>query len=400
MPITEATHPVFDAEERDHRLIRRMRTGDGAARELNQRYFEHDEHFQQRKEDLSVVPRTRFLTSRLIGRLFQRFDDVERELGPLEESDLETAGPDGEDYRVVLLELAEILLAHNAVVIVFNPARGLEVSSPLAMPMWTGTEAVIKGQRIVAPSVMSDGQAIDTWTRYTPTGWEVFREAREDEEGEQVSVESGLYAPEQDPQPFFVGSDGSRRAPVLRAEMPWDAEFGLQIAKVHRSIMRMVSRRDFSVSAAMNGLLQLGVGDDADLADDVSHKLRSGSKAVPYDKDKGEHKGLEVPTAGAELGTEVIGDKEEALNRVAFNELEEGARTATSATEAVIKNSSGAASALSVIAAALADIESRVLPLMAQAQDFLNFAGPNPQPTGISVDWPEDFSEIDLGSEE
>lgn len=394
MPIHQATHPRYDDHKKGWTTVRRMMTGQEVAAELVQRYFEHRDHFEQRQMDADFTPRTRFLLGRLAGMLFERAGDVQRDEGPIEEGRLEQAGPKGEDYQVLLLKLAQTLLGYNEAVVVLNPATGLHVQTPLTMPHWTREEAVIKGSRVEAGSVMEDGTRVATWTRYMPSGFEVYRKDT-DVEGEAELVDSGTWAAEAGEEaPFFVDSEGRPTAPVLRLEMPWEAQVGLQIARKHRSIFRMTSRRDFALSAAMNGLIQLGVGDNESLADEIEHRLKSGLKVVPYDSDYGPHQGLEMPTSGVEAGSSVLEGKEKELNRIAYNELEEAARTSGSATEAQIKHQGGAASALSVVAETMADAEQRILRLLAQATNFREHAGPQPSSPGVSVEWPTDYSDV------
>jgi hypothetical protein len=399
MPIHQATHPHYDDYKDGWKTVRRMLTGEDAAAELVQRYFEHRDHFDQRQKDADFTPRTRFLLGRLAGMLFERAGDVQRDVEPLPGAALEDAGPKGEDYQVLLLELAQTLLGYNEAVVVLNPRTGLHVQTPLTAPHWTGQEAVIKGSRVQAGSVMEDGTREPTWTRYMPQGYEVYRQAENSDENEAERIDAGTWASEsavgaEEQPPYFVGPEGSPMAPVLRIEMPWEAQVGLQIAKKHRALFRLTSRRDFALSAAMNGLIQLGVGDNESLADEIEHRLKSGLKVVPYDSDYGPHQGLEMPTAGVEVGGSVLNDKEEELNRIAYNELEEAARTSGSATEAQIKHQGGAASALSVLAETMADAEQRILRLMAQAEDFRQYAGPAPSPPNVGAEWPTDYSDI------
>jgi hypothetical protein len=179
--------------------------------------------------------------------------------------------------------------------------------------------------------------------------------------------------------------------PVIRIDMPWEARFGLLLAKKHRAIYEMESRRDFAASATMNGLVQIGVGDNSDLADQITKKAKRGAKMLPYNKDYGEHKGLEIPTSGAELGSQIIEDKTKALRKVAYDTLEQAARQ--SATEAVIQHQGGAAAALSIVAETLSDAEMRILHLWNQQKDLRN-AGPNPQPIDVRAEWPADYSQL------
>jgi hypothetical protein len=80
------------------------------------------------------------------------------------------------------------------------------------------------------------------------------------------------------------------------------------------------------------------------------------------------------------------------MKETAYKRLEETARTANSATEAVIQRQGAEAAALGVLARTVGDAEAQVLNLYAQTQNFQAFAGPNPQPTEIQINWPTDFT--------
>jgi hypothetical protein len=397
MPIHDATHPHYDDHKSDWQTTRRMVSGEDVSEELVRRYFEHADHYDQRQKDADFTPRSRFLLSRIAGILHQRAADVDRDLGPVSEEDLEAAGPAGEDYSVLMLQLTETLLTYDEAAVVLNPASGLHVKSPLALPHWgedaEGPFAVVASSRVTTDGPFSDSNREDTYVLYRPAGYETYveDEATAGADDNQRLVDRGAWAED---TPFFVDADGRPTTPVLRLSMPWEARVGLQIARKHRAMYRMGSRRDFALSSAMNGLIQFAVGDNADLSDDIESNLRGGYKWVPYSTEYGEHKGLQMPTNGAQLGTEVLEKKKEELNRVAYNELEKGARSSTSATEAQIKHQGAAAAALSVLAAAMSDAETRILRLMAQAQDFRAFAGPSPSDPGVSAEWPSDYSDV------
>jgi len=400
MAVSDATHPTYRAHRADWQTTRRMLTGEDVSGELVQRYFEHSDHFDQRQKDADFTPWSRYLMSRLAGMLFQRADDVDRDLGPLSEEDLETAGPKGEDYNVLLLQLAEKLLSYNTAVVVLNPASGLHVHTPLAMRHW-GMDGdtpfvTIQSSRVAPTGPEEEAEREDTYVVYRPDG---FRTHIDDGDGEDAVVSEGTWAEgDMDEPPFFV-LDGQPVPPVLRIEMPWEAKLGLQVAKKHRAIYRMTSRRDFSLSAAMNGLIQLGVGDDVDFEDIIKDDAKQGEKFLPYNSDYGAHQGLQLPTEGAQLGTEVLDAKKKDLARIAYAEMEEGARSA-SATEAMIKERGAAAAALSVVAETMSDAEQRILTLMAQATDFRSFAGPQPSDPNVSASWPTDYSDVVGGDEE
>ena len=394
MSIADATHPIYDDHKDTWKTTRRMVTGNGVAKELNQRYFEHSDHFAQRQQDADFTPWSRFLMSRLAGMLFQRAGDVERDAGPLSEDDLEETGPNGEAYRVLLLELAEKLMTYDSPVVVFNPASGLRIHSPLALEHWgvdeQGPFAKVRSQKTVANDPFESGEREDLYVIYRAQGFEewVVRE------GEDTRVGSGTWAEvDGDEPPFFV-YNGQPTPPVFHISMPWEANLGALVAKKHRAIFRLTSRRDFALSAAMNGLIQLGVGEDVDFEDIIKDEAKQGEKFLPYYSDYGEHKGLQIPVDGAQLGTEALQKKKKDLARIAYNEMEKGARSAQSATEAMIKERGAAAAALSVVAETMSDAEQRILSLMVQASNFREFAGPNPSDPGISVSWPTDYSDV------
>jgi len=383
MAITQTEHPYYTRHRATWERTRRMLTGDGAAEALVQRYFEHDEHFRQRKKDADFTFTTWHLLTRLVGMLFQRADDIERDLGPIPDDAVERFGSDGEDYGVVMVEMALTLLTYNECWMVLRPGIGWSVATPLSVPAWDGESVVVMGSRTDG-DVMTGIEQQKTWTRYMPQGFKVYIRG----EDTDVLIESGTWA---DAEPVFVDADGRPVPPVLRLAVPWSVPLGSLIARKHRSIFEMESRRDFAVAAAMNGIIQLGVGGDTDLSDAIEDKAKKGSMLWPYDKDLGEHKGLELPTAGAQLGTEILDRKREALVEVAFNALDTAARQ--SATEAQISHQGGAAAALSVLAETMADAEASILRLWAQALDF-RLAGPDPRPIDVSVTWPTDYSDV------
>jgi hypothetical protein len=394
--ITDAEHPHYTDRLPDWTLIERMTTGEDVQAVIQQRHFEDHDHYVERKRDADYTPYSRFLISRLTGMLFQRADDVSR-ISPLTEDDFEEAGPDGEDYLVQLMQLADLLLAYDEVYLIYNPRRGLEVVPPQRVPMWTDQEIVVVGQRVDTSTVFETPARIKTWTRLTPTGYEVYTRVKENGQARDQLIDDGLWGVNEDvlpvegEVPYFVDPAGRPTAPVVRVRLPGDARFGYLLARKHRSIFEMESRRDFAASAAMNGMLQVGVGDNDELAKRIRRKLIDGASVLPYNKAYGDHRGLSVPTDGIEQGTAILGQKLEEMKRIAHKALEEATRK--SATEAQIQHAGGAAAALSVLAITLADAEARILRIWAQARD-MRLAGPNPRPVQVSVEWPKDYHEI------
>lgn len=390
MAYTDATHATYDKHMRDWELVKRMLTLDDVEQELTQRYFEHDEHFRQRRKDSrDTEGLTAYLLTRLAGILFQRADDVSRALGPvLQDADLEAAGPDDEDYSVLLLQMAVKLLAYNEAVCVLNPTSGWRIASPLVRPNWTDQGVIIMGHAAMGDRLDADVEHVKTWTVYRPNGYQTYRRGKGRQEPDDVLIDQGVWTED---GAYFVDQSGRPTPPVLTVSVPWETRLGLLVAKGHRAIFEMTSRRDFALSSAMNGLIQLGVGGDTDLADAIKDDARGGAKMLPYAREYGEHKGLEMPTTGVEIGGDVITEKKEELRRTAYDNLRQAAQQ--SATEAIIHQQGGAAAALSVMAETMADAEQRMLHLWTQARDF-RYAGPDPRPIDVSVTWPTDYSEI------
>lgn len=391
--VTTLTHPRYDKQERDWQLISRMFSGEDVTKELIKRYHEHNDHYRQRKRDADFTPHARYLTSRLSGMLFQKEDDVDRTLSILTEEDLEEAGPDGEDYRIILQTLADTLWAFDEAYLIYNPRSGLHVVDPLSVPVWSGAEVVVKGTQTVVDIDAGIAEEMQVWTRYMPQGYEVYRQTQDDQGNvEEEIIAAGTWADSE--EVYFTDAQGQAVPPVLHISMPWRARFGLALAKKNRAIFRAVSRRDFAWSTSANGMLQVGIGNKDGGDDQLADKLKEAAqtyKILPYRKDYGEHKGVAYPVEGIEIGTKIIAQKQKELDEVAYNTLEEATRK--TATEASIQHSGGAAAALSIMGQTIEDAERRILRIMAQAKDY-RLAGPEPQPIDVSVGWPQDFSKI------
>jgi hypothetical protein len=229
--ITELEHPHYESEKRSWLLIRRMLTGDGAKRELNQRYFESDELFQERKRDADFTPYTRHMLSRLIGMLFQREDEVTREY-PFPEEVLEGAGPEGEDFSVQLMTLAETLLAYDEAYALIDPDTGLHVLSPLSVPVWDDTDVVVRSEQTTIDLDDSIATSYEAYSRYRPGSVEVYRQFEVGDETTERVIDRSDYWPGRDA--LFVDTEGRPSAPIVRVEMPGSASLGELLARKHR----------------------------------------------------------------------------------------------------------------------------------------------------------------------
>jgi hypothetical protein len=385
--ITTAENVEFRELSPHWTATKQMLTGKDVRQQLRRGFFEPKAHFTKRKAVADFRPLTRDIISRLVGQLFERRDDIERELGPLSETDIERIGPKGESWTVLMMKLAEYLLAYNSAVIVLRPEiPSIYVETPLVMPRWTSREAIITSETSRTENISRSEEKVPTWTVYTPVGWQVYTQQKKKDSLE----DEGFW---RDESSFFVDRDGFETPPVVRAEMPWTASFGQLVAESHAAIYRMESQLDFAAAGSLHGLIQLGVGSDESLAGSITEALEEGRRFIPYDKTKGEHQPLALPTAGLEMTKALLETKREHLYETSYQSLTQIAR---SATEAAINHQSGPAAALSVLGETMASVEERVLSLLAQANDMTTYAGPAPQDPGISVTYPSDFATIDI----
>jgi hypothetical protein len=388
--ITTAQHATYRSNKKNWMLSKAMYTGEGAHRHLQKRFFEHDKHHQQRQKDADFTPMVRMLLGRLTGFLFQRSEEIERSLGVLDEEDLESAGPEGEDYKTLLMSLTETLLLYNRAYVVLNPSQGIRVVDPLQVPNWTTNEYVVKGSMTLGNSVFEDVQSVDTWTRYMPSGYETYTQVeKKNGEVEEELQDAGLWIEDEEAEDVvqFVDSNGMTHAPVIKMEMPWNTNLGLQLANKYRNIFDLESRRDFALSTAMNGIIQVGVGDSEEMMEMIEKQARRGSYIWPYDKSLGEHKGLQIPTDGIDMGTDILEEKKNELHEVAYKELKKAGQQ--TATEAELRHSGGAGAALTVIAQTIEDADRQILHMMNQAKDYTLAQRPND--IEVSTSYPTSF---------
>ena len=232
----------------------------------------------------------------------------------------------------------------------------------------------------------TDEESQDAWVVYYPDHYETYVKTEEGGEREEKLVDEGRYREEGDSWAFT--RNGRPAPPAVQITLPWKVRFGLSVAKAHRALYRLESKYDAALTNSLGGLLQIATGGDDDIASAIKNALKSGDVAVPYDKDAGEHKPINVGTEGLGPGREALKRKRQELYRSAYQSLDQ-ASTQMSATEAEQRQRSGPAAALSVLAETVQSAEELILPLMAQAEDYRN-AGAELAPV---VDWPTDYAD-------
>jgi hypothetical protein len=381
MPVSKATNAHYDEHLRSWNLIRRLHTGDQVSAELVQGAFESDLAFKARKDTVDWKPHTRDLISRLVGELFSRSGEVVRET-EIDDAYLSAIGPSDQSYVTQLINLTETLIAYDECWAIMDPAQGLMITGPQHVPRWTQDAVVLKGTRTMGDSVFGDEQEQEAWTIYRDDSYEVY--VQSDKEGvDEERVDGGEYE-----EGFSF--DGP---PAQRIVLPWKVPFGRSVARAHRSLFRIKSKMDSALTNSLGGgLLQVATGGSGEMADAIKQALKSGAIAVPYDKEHGQHKSLNVGTKGLQHGSEALKRKRQELYRTAYQSLSQASGRMT-ASEVDARNRSGPAAAMSVLAETIQSAEESLLRVVAKAEDSRR-EDPSPQ-----VEWPTDFSNAFEGDE-
>lgn len=361
-----------------------MLSGELASSYLQRGSYEPTTAFEKRKALADFRPYTRDLVSRLSGRLWTKAGDVTRDV-PFDEGWYDSAGSEGESYETVLMRLTELLLAYDEVWVVLDPrTQRLEVVKPQYVPRWTSRAVIVKSEQSVTTDVTQMEEVRDVYTIYRPDAFEVVAPA---DSGEDV-VDAGTYDAD---GRFFTDADGEPTPPALRFTLPFSTRYGLTVAKAHLSLYRMESRYDAAIGDALRGLLQLGVGDDEDMATRIRDAIRDGAIALPYSRELGEHRALSVGTDGLPFAQEALERKRRELYRVASSAEDKAGRQAQTATEAVLHDLDGSAAMMAVLATTMQSAEEDILSLVAQSLDARLTQVAD---KGVSAEWPTDFSTV------
>ncbi|AFH22433.1 hypothetical protein OSG_eHP25_00060 [environmental Halophage eHP-25] len=379
MSVTKATDTRFDANIQSWDLISKMLTGEGVKTTLTRGAYEAKRAFQKRKQNADFKPYTRDLISRLTGELFSRGGEISRDT-KVSEDYRSNIGPNGESYQVQLINAAEVLTAFHEVWLVMDPAQGLLVTEPQFITRSTDDAVVVKGKmNIGGGSVFSNETQVEAWTVYYDNSYKVYVKDEENNDNPEKMVDDGFYYEE---DWSFQGGP-----PVVQITLPWRVKFGLSVARTHRALYRLESKYDAALTNSLMGLIQIATGGDDEMRDKIADALKDGAVGIPYDKDSGEHKPLNVGTAGLKPGAEALKRKRKELYHAAYQSLDQASKRMT-ATEAEARNRMGPAAALSVLAETMQSLEESILPFIAQAEDSRR-ATENLTP---SVSWPIDFS--------
>jgi len=389
MPVTDATDAHYDRNLADWRLVSRMLTGDDAREVLKRGSFEARRAYNARKERADWKRYTADLIGRLVGELVSSAEQIGRDTEASEEY-LSSVGAEQESWDVLVIDLAETLLAYDECWAILDPAQGLRVVEPQQVPRTTDSAVVMKGTRAESAdgTVFSDQEEQKAWTIYYPDRFEVYVESDQQGVAEEL-VDDGEYA-----EGFQFQKDGQPVPPAVHITLPWKVSFGLSVARAHRALYRMKSKMDEALTNSLGGLLQIATGGDDKLKTQIEKALKDGAIAVPYDSEHGTHEPVNVGVEGLPHGADALERKRKEMYRTAYQSLEQ-ASTQMSATEADARHGSGPAAAMSVLAETMQSAEGSILPIVAQAEDFRN-ADRELDP---EVDWPTDIGDNDDANE-
>jgi len=389
MSLKNATNTHYDAHRDDWKLAKAFYETDGTERFLRQGKYEADGAFQARKRAAHAFPYSRQIIHRISDQLLLRADEVERDLGPIPSSYVDSAGPEEESHQLQMKQLGDFLLLFGEAWLQVRPTGSgaeLRVLSPLTVPRWTGEKVLTLGQASKPNTPIEEDEEVDTtFTVHTPRGFTTYM-FRENETGdeEKVQIDSGTYAPEGTEDAFFVDANGNPSPPLLRVQLPWETVLGVEIAETHLQMYRLENQIDGRLHTALTSGQLVYNGLDADGETEViqSHKKGRNLIFLPEDADV---QPLEVPTEAISMGEERLSTKEETLYETAYNTLKANT-SSSSATETVVRQQSTAA-ALATLASTVESAEESALRLVSQAFNLIDFGGPNPQDPGVSSDW-------------
>jgi len=345
--------------------------------------YEQSDPYKARQARASANPLTKQVISNISDQLLLRADEVERDLGPIAASYPANAGPNGEAHALQMKRLGDAILLYGEAWLQIYMAGGrpkLRVVHPIHVPRWTGDAVVTIGMRTVPSGPLENEQTEETLTVHTAEGYTTYVD--QSEEGEEqmlVPVDSGQYLE----GAFIVDSEGRPSPPFVRAVYPHGA-LGIEVARTHRAIYQLESEIDGRLRTALTAGQQVYNGLDKSGEESIVRAHKMGDNLI-FLPDGAEQHPVEVPTESVEMAEARIKAKREALYNAVQMHMTE-ASAASSATETVARNE-GAAAVTATLAGTVESAEDTALRIIAQMQDMITFAGPDPQEVPVSVSY-------------
>jgi len=406
--LKDATNAHYDENRPDWALARDFYQLERLTRHLRRGKFEAPGPWKARQKDAFSFQFTRQIINNFADQLLLRADEVERELGPIPSSYVEAAGPEEESHNLQMHQLGVYLLLFGECWLQIRPTGDgggeLRVLTPLTVPRWKDEKVVTLGERSRPNVPIEENEEVDTsFTVHSPRGFTtyMFREKKNGEE-EKVQVESGTYSPDEDRDAFFVSSDGTPTPPLVKAQMPWDLNFGALVAEVHRAMYQEESQMRSRLRSANTAGMWTTTGLDADGEEKVDAGFKQGSNLYHLPED-GELNPIEFPTTPVEQTKEHLEWMEKRLYKTASMAAQQAAAN-SSATETVVRDKGGAA-VTATLASTVESAEENALRLLSQAVNIVDFGGgatppqdPNTSANWTDIDWSE--SSVSLAASE
>ena len=112
MSLKDAQNKHYNSLKSDWKLAAAFYANDAVGKYLTRGKYEQDAAFQARKRQAHLYPYTRQIVHELSDQLLLRANEVDRSLGPVPESYLEAAGPEGESHNLIMKRLGDYLLLY------------------------------------------------------------------------------------------------------------------------------------------------------------------------------------------------------------------------------------------------------------------------------------------------
>lgn len=292
-----------------------------------------------------------------------------------------------------------LLLFDWAWILVDGPAAHREahvkIIDPTSVPNWLdGREVLVRESVDTRSSLREKVKQQQQYVLYGIEGWERYRLSRDTglaiEGATEILIGSAPYS---EAGRVYVSRSGVPMPPVFQVKSPFRRYIAHQLARHERVVANIESDRDALQRNTSYPKLVLSAQDE--LFDKLVKQLKKGSNVLQElpSETGGEHRYISADPSGIEVSTATLEQKRKAFRETAFRLYDAEGRLQQTATAAAMKRSSGLAAALALLAETMAEAESTMLHLLAQAYDDRPGAWAE---TGCT--WPTDYSSVDVGS--
>jgi hypothetical protein len=392
-------NPTYASALADRELVRAFYTGEGVGAYLRQyAQGESPTAFEERKALAHADPHLALVVDTVAGMLFDA--EADRSFGALGDPEVpgttahafwRDADGAGTTYRAALQQAAVELVLMNEVWVLVDPDEDgrprVKILPTLSVTDWVEdrdgiaealTVETVDGRR----SVLEDPALQTQYAVYGPSEWTRYRE----DDGQVVFLGSGAYSETNRP---YLTRSGRPTAPVVRVRLPFRRYVAAQLARSGRALFSKRSDRDALQRSASYPKLVLTATDDE--FTEILDGIRAGSNVLRLDpQHAGTHDYIAPPMDGVLAATETLAADERAFYQTAWRLLESEGQAAVTATEAVLNRSAGLSAALTLVAAAMEELERSVLYLAEQA------VTDRPGDWTSDATWPTNYNEVKM----